>query len=365
MPSTIQRLSIPMQTMYAELVDRAWAGDTSELLAAGGSPYAREVNGRRYWYWQPAGGAAGRPSAMYLGPDNEQVRSRIGVLRDLAAVKAERVALVRALRAARVPAPDGLTGNVLAALSAAGAFRLRGVVVGSVAFQAYGPLLGARFDAGLSRTGDLDIAQFHSIAVAVDDALEHDFLDVLRSVDRRFEAVRYAMDTRVVLRYAVRVGKQEIYSVDVLSPLRGAGRPKVTYLRALRANAQLLRYLDFLMYGEINAVVLHGIGVPVNVPAPERYGLHKLLVAQMRNTEPASQAKARKDLAQAVALIRVLAVDRPTELAEAWAELRGRGEKWRAKADRSLARLPPDVRSELAVVLRPDVGAAGATIPRS
>lgn len=65
----------------------------------------------------------------------------------------------------------------------------------------------------------------------------------------------------------------------------------------------MLRYLDFLIYGEINAVALHGIGVPINVPAQERFAIHKLIVSRLRIASAQSQTKARKYLAQAQALI--------------------------------------------------------------
>jgi len=49
-------------------------------------------------------------------------------------------------------------------------------------------------------------------------------------------------------------------------------------------------------------------GVLVNVPQPVRYAIHKLIVATRRI--PSAAAKARKDIEQAAALIRVLAKDR-------------------------------------------------------
>lgn len=129
MPPLIDRLPVPIQTLYPELVDRAWTGNLAELMSAGGRAYTREVNDRLYWYWQPSTKPSGREGARYLGPDSEELRIRIKQQRDLSAIKKERNNLVRALRAARMPAPDGLTGNILAAFSAAGAFRLRAVLI--------------------------------------------------------------------------------------------------------------------------------------------------------------------------------------------------------------------------------------------
>ena len=357
----IDRLPVPIQTLYAELVDRAWSGSIAELMAAGGAAYTREVNGRLYWYWQPSTGPDGREKARYLGPDSEEMRGRIQEQRDLATIKQERVNLVRALRAARMPGPDALSGNIVAALASAGAFRLRAVLVGSVAFQTYLPLLGVRLPSALSTTGDLDIGQFHSIALAVEDEIDADLLTVLRRVDPRFQAVTSPMDARQVLRYAIRVGQQETFSVDVLCPLRGPLRGSVTALKALRSSAQILKHLDFLLYREVNAAVLHGPGIPVNVPAPERYALHKLVVSEMRIDTATSQAKAAKDLGQADSLIRVLASDRPDHLEEAWKELRGRGPKWRLKADRAVARLPPDSRAVMEA-LTADIGDTPAPV---
>jgi hypothetical protein len=343
----VRPLSIPLQTIYAELVDRAWSGDFAELMAAGGTPYTREVNGKLFWYWRTASAHGVRPAPKYLGPDSEAMRARIMVQKDLAAIRKERRDLVRALRSANMPGPDRLTGNILAALAAAGAFRLRAVLIGSVAFQCYLPLLGVRFPATIARTGDLDLAQFHSVSVAVEDEMEADLLSVLRQVDSRFQPIMSPADSRKIMRYAIQVGTQEEFSVEVLCPLRGPIRENFTVLKSLRGSAQILKHLDFLIYREVNAVALHGPGIPVNVPAPERFAMHKLIVSQLRIDTPRSQQKARKDLQQADALVRVLASDRPDDLKDAWNELRQRGPAWRLKADRAVAQLPDDTRQIL------------------
>lgn len=155
------------------------------------------------------------------------------------------------------------------------------------------------------------------------------------------------MDSRRTLRYALRIGREERFSVDVLCPLRGPERDRITRLRALRSHAQLLRFLDFLLYQEVNAVVLHGAGIPINVPDPTRFALHKLLVSQMRIAIPRSQEKAKKDLEQAEALITVLARQRPGDLNDLWEDLRERGPSWRRKADRGVLQLSEETRALL------------------
>ena len=336
----VEYLPVAVQTLYADLVERAWRGDLAELTAAGGHAYAREVKGRQYWYWRPATQHGTRPSARYIGPDTDVTRTRLAELREAAHSLRERRSMVSALRAARLPAPDPLSGRILEALAKAGVFRLRTVLVGSVAFQSYAGLLGVRIPATLSRTSDVDIAQFHALSLGVEDRIDRDLEAVLKGVDQRFESVMDPTDSRRVLRYALRAGNEELFALDVLSPLRGPERGRLTRLPALRSDAQLLRFLDYLLYQEINAAALYGPGIPINVPDPARYALHKLIVAQLRTTTARSQAKARKDLEQAAALIGILAQLRPDELRDAWQELSDRGASWREKADRSLQLLP-------------------------
>ncbi|WP_035725925.1 nucleotidyltransferase family protein [Fodinicurvata fenggangensis] len=344
----VEYLPVATQTLWADLNERAWTGNLEALTAgSGGSAYAREVKGRRYWYWRAPTEHGERPAPRYIGPESEQVLARIDRLKDEVESRRDRRDMVRALRAARLPVPDPRTGDVLAALAEAGAFRLRATLIGSVAFQCYAGLLGVRLPASLSRTGDVNIAQFHSIALAVEDSIEENLESLLKRVDRRFRAVLDPFESGRTLRYVLEVSGQETYSLDILSPLRGPERGRLTRLRALRSDAHLMRFLDYLLYQEQNAVVLHGAGVPVNVPAPERYALHKLIVAQLRQASAGSQAKAGKDLEQAQALIAILAETRPDDLRDAWSELRARGPSWRQKADRSLRRLSPDLQVAL------------------
>ncbi len=345
----IQELPIAVQTLYADLVQRAWSGNLSNLTAGGGSAYHREVKGRRYWYWQPATPAGGkRPSALYLGPDNDQTRERLSAMKEDTESLRQRRDMVRALRAARLPVPDTVSGNIMAAMAEAGVFRLRAVVIGSVAFQTYAGLLGHHLNATLSRTEDLDIGQFQSIAIAVEDRIERDLEAVLKTVDARFQAIPDSMDGRRTMRYALRIGKEEWFSVDVLSPMRGPDRSKIGALPALRSDAQFLRYLDFLLYQEVNAVSLHGAGIPINVPDPTRYALHKLIIARLRRQDNSqSAAKSRKDLEQAEALIGILARCRPDDLVDLWQELCARGPAWRKNATASLRMMPEWVRAAL------------------
>jgi len=86
-------------------------------------------------------------------------------------------------------------------------------------------------------------------------------------------------------------------------------------------------------------VLTYGSGVLVQVPGPERFAIHKLIVADRRREGPDS-LKAVKDRLQAQFLIGILAEDRPDDLLEAWEAARAAGPRWRERLDASLARMP-------------------------
>jgi len=77
----------------------------------------------------------------------------------------------------------------------------------------------------------------------------------------------------------------------------------------------------------------------VQVPRPERFAIHKLIVADRRKGGP-DQGKSRKDRGQAAFLISVLAADRPDDLAEAYADALSRGPRWRDRIASSLVLMP-------------------------
>jgi hypothetical protein len=239
---------------------------------------------------------------------------------------------------------------VVAALAAAGVFRLRGVLVGTVAYLTYAAMLGIRLPAAVMQTGDVDVAQFADVSAAVGDTTQP-MAEVLREVDASFRAMPH-LDANRIVGYAAASGLR----VDFLTPNRGRETEQPQNLPALGTDAQPLRFLDFLIRDPVPAVLLHGTGILVSVPAPQRYALHKLIVARRRRE---GDAKREKDLFQAQALLDAMVRRRPHELRAAWVEAFGRGKAWRRLLGEGLGLLHPSTRDH---VLR-TIGAARAVIP--
>ena len=95
--------------------------------------------------------------------------------------------------------------------------------------------------------------------------------------------------------------------------------------------------------------LLYRQGVLIQVPRPERFAIHKLIVAERRR-EGAGSLKSRKDRAQAAFLIEVLAEEQPDALSDAYAAARDKGPAWRTALENSLDRLP-GTRGKLEAVL--------------
>jgi hypothetical protein len=185
------------------------------------------------------------------------------------------------------------------------------------------------------QTADADFAQFHSISVATGDSIPP-VLDILRSVDPTFREVPHQADSMRSAKFASRSG----YKVEFLTPNMGsddlAGKP--AQMPALGgAAAEPLRFLDFLIYQPVRAVLLHGAGVAVLVPAPERYAVHKLIIGSRRRQDDDGTAKSRKDRLQAATLMEAMIETRQGQaLADAYMEAWERGPAWREAMGESL-----------------------------
>lgn len=330
--------------LYSELAQRALDAAFSSDFAIEGRFVSQAVDGRRYWYFDTAKDSGSGKRRRYVGPvDDPEIHRRVEAFRDLKADHRARRKLVATLiREAYLPRPDAMTGDVVQALAEGGFFRLRGVLVGTVAYQTYGPLLGVRLPQAGLQTADADFAQFHAVSAAVKDEMPP-MLELLRKVDPTFRDVPHAHDSRRSTAFVSRSG----FRVEFLTPNTGSadydGAPAP--MPALGgAAAQPLRFLDFLIHEPVRAVLLHGSGVPVLVPAPERFGVHKLILASRRRMDGDSGAKSLKDLQQASSLIEALISRRRGDaLSEAYAEAWARGPAWRTAIASSLRMAPAEL----------------------
>lgn len=319
------------QVAYQDLLRLHLEETASELI---GSVEERVRNGRCYLYDRFRIGT--EMKSRYLGEGTPELRARLARAAELRAGAGARRAgmtrLARILRAEGFIATDRDTGSLLLAFARAGVFRLGGTLVGTAAYALYQGELGVRFDSDeLAQTGDIDFASFERLSVALGDRVEENPGDILQAL--KFDPVP-GMPDRQVWKWRQNRGEA---LVEFLTP--AFGDETVKPLPALGVSAQALNYLNYLIADPIPAIALYRSGVLVQIPRPERFAIHKLIVADRRRGG-ADQAKARKDRGQAAFLIGILAQDRPDDLAEALADAQARGPRWRQRIGASLSRMP-------------------------
>jgi len=325
------RTLLLVHTAYQDLVE---AHRTRAVLEQPGTPFAKQISGSTYWYTRQRVGD--RVVDRYLGPDSEDIRRHIHGLqeqRDVEKSLEHRCSvLVAQLRAAGLPTLDRQTGSILNALARSAAFRLGGTLVGTHAFRLYAAELGTRFAGALAATEDLDIAAFENLKLAVHDKADPSLAATLKALD--FVPAPNLDPKGRRTKWRLRKGGA---IVEFLAP-RMQSRREIAELHPLGVFAQTLPFLNFLIAEPIPAVALYRSGILVQIPRPERYAVHKLILAQRRSG--AGLAKVPKDLAQAEALVRMLVEDRPRELAAAYEKATKTGTKWNAAIRASLRQRP-------------------------
>lgn len=268
----------------------------------------------------------------WIGADTDEGRAQADRVRrdntDLKEWRALASASAASLRSQGAVYPDQDTGRMLLALSGAGLFQSGAILGGTNAFRTYRLELGRRIGSSdVMATGDVDLIAAVSVALPEGITVSTALTPLGDRVRRAFGMSEGHPDKWVM-------GGVEL---EFLSPV-GAGSDSVRDLPSLGVRAQALKFIEFSMKEPIRVIIPFREGVEVIVPAPERYALHKLIVADRRTG--IFRGKSEKDLDQAQGLISILAQDRPEDLAAAWEDLVARGPAWRNAAGRSLAKLP-------------------------
>lgn len=350
-------LSLTAQTLYAELLAQALALGPAGVGGLPGSTVEKAIGGRRYLYHQVVE-PGGRRRQWYIGPADDArtatLLERVATARADAETDRVRLDELRAafLAAGGQPlAPAAM--RILKAFGDAGVLRPGpdgAVLVGTWAFLALANPLGVRWAGGLT-TQDIDFAAAPTtIGLAIEHP-ERPAPDVLQSLDMGFVPIP-TLDPRAPST-SFRIRGQEL-RVDFLTPLAGPPRHRPLFAPALGTYATPLRYLDYLIAESMPAVVVGGRAlVLLNLPRPARFGLHKLLLARAR---PATDAvKATKDLAQAAQVLMAVVAVTPDELDAAAADLRSRGDGWKARLRagcRALAKAHPEATDVVDAVMR-------------
>ena len=300
-----------------------------------GAPKLKTIGSKRYWYDHYRIGT--ETVDRYIGEDTEELRSRLERHKPIAEAEKqasrERARLMRTLRAEGYLMADAGSGQVISAMARAGVFRLGGTLVGTQAFRCYEGELGVRitFDQA-AMTDDIDIASFERLSLVLQDSVDAPLAEVFSEL--KFDPLP-STEKGQVWRWR-QTDRRTL--VEFLTP-SFSDQEGLRALPALGVSAQSLHFLNYLIAEPLQAPLLYRSGVLIQIPRPERFAIHKLIVADRRRGGT-DALKSRKDRAQAAFLIEVLHAERPDDLAEAYETAMERGPAWRARIAASLQQMP-------------------------
>ncbi len=322
MPSLYTELTLSTQTAYAQLLDAALGAELHRSVAdLPGSFNAKSVKGRTYWYFQYTE-PSGKLRQIYVGPDNDAVQRLMQRQHEAGAAQALGP-LARSAQALGCAALLPRHYRVIRRLADYGFFHAGGLLIGTHAFLAYGNMLGLRWG-GKERAQDIDFAHAgKAVALVLPTDVQVKTNEAIESLAMGFLPVT-GLSGKSGGTYLIPTEPE--FRLDFLTPLQRGGDTPYVHPQ-LNITLQPLPFMEYLLERFEQAVLFSNEGtVLVNVPSPERYALHKLLVYGERSGT--FRAKSGKDLAQVACLAAYLWDHRREALAEALQDLLSRGKGW-------------------------------------
>ena len=325
--------SLSTQTAYAQLLDAALGAERvrgfSDLQ---GSFNEKTVKGRKYWYFQFTE-PSGKLHQIYVGPDGEPVQKLIAQ-KAAPSAAAALGPLARAAIALGGAAVLPRHYRVIRRLSDYGFFRAGGVLIGTHAFLALGNGLGVRWG-DASRTQDIDFAHAgKKVSLLLPSNVEVNTDEAITSLEMGFLPVS-GLSGKTGGSYLIPAEPE--FRLDFLTPLHRGGDAPYKHPQ-LHVTLQPLPFMEFSLENVEQGVLYCSEGaVLVNLPAPERYALHKLIVYGERTG--AFRSKSAKDLVQAACLLNFLCDHRRESLEDAIADILTRGKGWRTRLKQGAAAL--------------------------
>lgn len=311
----IKRLPENCTLLYSDLLQKV---ESSQCVPIGGGSFtSKTIKGATYWYFQTK--SNGETIQKYLGRESDALLQSIELSKGQSEwfkrILDERKRLIAMISAGGGSMEKGRPAKILTRLADAGLFTSGGVLVGSFAFSCYGNMLGVSTGNELSRTSDMDFS--------VEKNLE---IGIQRSMIREVEEIGGFKQSPS---FSPSIKSFDLiaddgFKVEFLTTKENAQEKTPVLIERFMLHAQPLEFMDYLIEETDKAVVLHGAGIPVVIPSPARFALHKLAVSQLRPAR--HQAKSVKDISQASAIIEVLLEDNPGSLLIAADALRDRGD---------------------------------------
>jgi len=341
------RLDLSTRTLFSEFQEIVFSRAALQRKIKRSSTFVKKkVKGKIYWYQQQY--KEDQYKQTYFGPSNKKNDTEVKekkkrflqdkkLIKNLLEQEKRQAAM---LHRGGLPSLDRRMAIILTKLSEALLIDQCGLLIGTFAFTAYSGILGSLFDKMTLRTQDIDIICDDTIGMTIEGVIKAS--DFFSQPSLQCREVPSFSPKKLPSSFITKDGIR----IDLLVPLHGKEKKVTVMPSLLGAGATPLRFLDFLIQEPVRTVLLSPQGgIPILIPSPARYAIHKLIVASYR---PISEStKKKKDLHQASQLIQILHEEHPIHLKEAHQEARKRGKKWEKAISQSLKLLPEEAQSLL------------------
>jgi hypothetical protein len=208
-----------------------------------------------------------------------------------------------------------------------GFFKAGGILVGTHAFLAIGNMLGVRWSSS-NRTLDVDFAHAgKNISIALPADMNISVHDALTSLEMGLLPIQHFSGAAGA---QYRNPQDPELRIDFLTSI---GREKENVvMNNLGISLEPLKFMEFSLEGTTQAIVMGRDDVClVNIPAPERFAIHKLIVYGERKAS--ERVKSIKDIEQAAALISWhIKNGLSDKITETWVDAVSRGPGWQSRA---------------------------------
>lgn len=317
----MKKMSMSLRNLYQDLLDRKIAQEMqfgeSVSGMVDGSFVTKNISGNMYWYFQYRENNVTKQ--RYVGPETEKTREiidRISKYQDFVSGQNLKE-IVKTLKSVPgVPTLLKTEEKLLRSLELAGFFRNGGILIGTHAYRCYPFSVGFIPDSESARTMDVGVAFNRTIDLFVPEGaegistriLERVKLTPLPSLDPKGRIYVFAVDGTDL-------------KLEVLTTYRNHEEDgQLKNMNNVGFMGQPLPYMEFLTKEPVRAVILSGEGILTNVPSPDRYAVHKIMVSQVRPEE--SRAKRAKDLQQAMTILKTMESEYPSDLVSLEMEMR-------------------------------------------
>jgi hypothetical protein len=325
-------LSSSAQNAYADLFDSALALSLSSTIAGlNGSFGKKKVHGKNYWYFQYRD-IDGKGKQVYVGPESEKLTDLIQTHRASSTEPVQRLAAAAIVLGCEPMIPKHF--RVIRRLSEYGFFKRGGILVGTHAYMAMANMLGITPYEKM-QTQDVDFAHAgRNVSIAMPSNIKVETGAAIKSLEMGLLPIS-TVEGKFGASYLNPA--DPAFRVDFLTS-KSAHSDQPVYIEGLSIALQPLRFMEFSMVDTLQAAAFCNDGaVIVNIPKPDRFAVHKLIVSSERKSS--ETAKINKDIRQANVLIQYFMDHRPDELEKTCREAANHGPGWRRRLMEGIARI--------------------------